>query len=321
MRSKRITLKKLKKSIKNHRISEPNEHDLFKNNSQKLDIFVEGLYSYVRNLIKYNKVKHFWDKRKKIPSTFRKDINKPELNKPLISFIMPIQNRVVRSLLSLHTFYQNEISDLCEFIIVENISKNTLSSKDIKEYPNLYYYKVDTEIKEWSRSMLLNYGIQKSNGKYIIPWDACFLCENIFLNKLVKYVQKSDFDKYIMTVAVYETHKTNRSNKGDGYGNLWIYETQKIKKLKGFDENFKSFGFEDRDLEIRLNGYFNTKTLHSNFIEPDLFVLHLSHKSYQIKTKVNINKNIWKEKERNKQYINHNDKWGELKLIQYHKFK
>jgi hypothetical protein len=184
------------------------------------------------------------------------------------------------------------------------VIKNNLKLDRLSPCDRLKYYYIDTKEKDWNRSKVLNFGIRKSKGRYIVPWDGCMLCNSSFIGKLLDYIQNINFNRHTVSVAVYESHGSNKIPKGRGYGNLWIFKAKQIKHINGYQEDITN-GLEDRDVIKRLQKTFKLgKTLHSMYVDPKLYVMHLSHEKYHSKSSKKISK------------ISHNSRnWGKQKVI------
>ena len=118
-------------------------------------------------------------------------------------------------------------------------------------------------------------------------------------------------NRSFFSISVYESHS---NPAGKGYGNLWVCDTKNIKEIRGFDESFVMFGFEDRDIESRLQTKYNLTTLHSMHIDINLYVIHLSH--YRKDSELinyEINRGKWDSNKLRDPVVN--DVWGEFYLV------
>ena len=289
------------------------DNTLLNNNYENLDNYIEYFDCYMNNIINTNKIIKYVDKVE-IPIHYKD--NSYNKNQIKLSIVIAIQNRSIRGLISCETLIRNTLKSGIEIILVENKSDNMLDTTKLPKCNYFTHHIIDTGSKVWSRSKILNYGIKRASGKYIMAWDVCFLCNKSFINNVLEYIQSIDTGKHLISLSVYESHSHGKHPKGRGYGNLWIYETDKIKSIKGFDENFTSFGMEDRDIEYRYNTNFDLKTLHSVFLNKHLYVIHMSHKraTKERSKSNNINKKKY-EDNKNKGLIIVNKTWGDSKTI------
>jgi hypothetical protein len=261
----------------------------------------------MNNRIDSGKVKHYNDKRKVNHNLINNKLN----SDVILSIVVGLKNRPMKGLLSIESLLRNNPDKKIEIIVVEDKSNNLLDLKKLTSRDNFSYYLIDTKSKAWSRSKVLNYGIKRSTGQYIITWDVCFLCNSTFINKVINYITRVNFNEHVASISVYQSHDP----RGRGYGNLWLYESCKLKEIGGFDENFNSFGYEDRDVESRLQRKYKLKpTLHSMYVDNKLYVIHLTHpRRAGDRDSLKTNKKILDDNKAKDPVINKN--WGEFELV------
>jgi len=103
---------------------------------------------------------------------------------------------------------------------------------------------------------------------------------------------------------------------------MWIYSTNAIKTVRGFDEKFSGWGKEERDLQNRLEKYHKTHYVESIIIDSALRVSHMSHTDDMrgIKQDLLANNNKVLNDNSLRSIINvNNSNWGKLKILKHHK--
>ena len=277
------------------------------NNFAFLDPFVNSFYAYMNRLIKTGKMRKYYDK---VKIKYVLTNNHYDPNDILLSFVVPVKNAPSRALISIESLIRSSFGNSnetnIEIIIVEDKSSNLIPVQKLSSCDHIKYCLIDTGSDSWSRAKVLNYGIKQAKGKYMVVWDTCFLCNNLFVNNLINYVKRINFNLHIASVAVYESHDQDSHDKGNGYGNLWVYETDKIKSLNGFVEDPVMNRYEHRNMEILMKRKFRLKkTLHSMYVDPYLYVIHMSHSTS------NLINNQSKDRSYNPNGVN----WGNEELL------
>lgn len=285
-----------------------------------LNKYIKEMNDFVIDRVKNNKIREgYYIKtyNEKLKEDFlsgsNKDINYDE---KIFTFIMSLKNRSERAMASINSIVTKENLKFCDFIIVEDEGKDNLNLDNFEFNNFIKHYKVKTGVS-WSRSRLLNYGIKRTKTPIILAWDADFLFPEDFIKKLINYVKNIDLDKYLVTINLYETENSDIGNKGTAYSSVWIYKTDILKKIQGFNENFIDHGLEERELQCRLE-YCGLKVIYSFYMNPLIYVFHLSHSN-------SIRENNNKKQNYNLYYntinniknnlISNKNKWGEQLLI------
>ena len=246
---------------------------LIDDNFKILKPYLDSYDMELGNLFATGRVKRYYDKVKTDFKIIKKTFKDNEI---ILSFVIGFRGWSRKALLSIETLLKNKLSNNIEIIIVEQSSDDPLNIDKISLTNQVSYYKIETQSNVWDRETVLNYGIEKSKGKYVAIWDICFLCNDRFVEKLLSYVKQVDFNKNIFSVAVYESHDLNNRKKYEGYGNMWIYDVDKIKN------NTTDFNNLNRRLGLGI--------LHSMYIDPTLYVIHISHLKENILSKSLISK-------------------------------
>lgn len=228
----------------------------------------------------------------------------------LFTFIMPLKNRKHRANLSIKSIVTLENSKYIDFMIVEDISDDMIQiSDELKDI--IKYYIVDSGVP-WTRSGLLNFGMKRSTTPLLVMWDADFLFPNNFIPELIKTFRNLNIEKQYFGIPSYETHDTSimgiEYKQGDPYGNLWIYPRESINKVKGMNEDMIGWGWEERELEIKLEKISNIIPVYTIHLNKKLMVFHYSHID-NMRSKHNpFNKNFLTN-------VKINNKWGEIREV------
>jgi len=189
-----------------------------------------------------------------------------------LSFIVGFKKQINSAILSIESLIQNNPGKNVEIIIVQDKSDELLDLRLITPNQRVTYCMVDTRSDEWSRGDVLNYGLSQASGRYVVSWDVSFLCNETFIADLLNYIKEINFDRHLVSIAAYESHDTDFRKKGDGFGNLWVYDRSKINKVNGWRNIYN----EDTELGIRLCKRYNLKTLYSMYVDDTLYVIHMS---------------------------------------------
>lgn len=206
-----------------------------------------------------------------------------------VEFIYCIKNRTERTTLSLRTLdaalrnYRSHGPGSLKVCarVVEDESHDILNlqSIGIKTLPvkqNL----VRTGIS-WTRSGLLNIGIRKSKADLIAFVDADFMFHSGFLFGLERALRKIDLTANAIAVNLFESEAHVKDgvtySKGSPYSYMWMAPRRTAKRISGFDEGYSGHGFEDRDFELKLTAVGELQICDTVSIDPDCFVIHLSH--------------------------------------------
>jgi hypothetical protein len=161
---------------------------LLDDNFSVLIPYIDSFYSYMDNVIDQGKIVKYYDKVKVKYVPTKNNIHKDKV----LSFVVAIKNYSKSALLSIESLIRSIPGKNVEIIIVEDKSKNRLNLDRLSPCDRLKYYYIDTKEKDWNRSKVLNFGIRKSKGRYIVPWDGCMLCNSSFIGKLLDYIHPTE---------------------------------------------------------------------------------------------------------------------------------
>lgn len=123
----------------------------------------------------------------------------------------------------------------------------------------------------WSRSASINNGLYQAKGKYCIVADVDMIYANNFLEEVDKNTSQNtllhyqcfylnegfEYDKHLEnhSLKIDNVAQFEKSSKESAMG-IVVIPTEKLKKIGGYDEYYRLWGIEDKDLNRRLLNYF-----------------------------------------------------------------
>lgn len=213
----------------------------------------------------------------------RRNINKiitklkplPRYNEEDITSIIPVKNRydykIINALKSIRN--QDYDQDLIKIIVIDYDSKKEFIpklKKLCKEY-KAEYIRVENKLI-WNVSHANNIALKRTNSKYVLITNTDFIFKEDYIKEAIKELQKNprqiivsnhwvtkegdirgeidvkkDYNKIIKKCNLSKTIGGYKFNPGISIG-----LTQFYKKINGFNEEFKKWGYEDNDLLKRL---------------------------------------------------------------------
>ncbi|WP_338814456.1 glycosyltransferase [Bernardetia sp. Wsw4-3y2] len=190
------------------------------------------------------------------------------------SFIVPYRNRdtkiAKRCLLSLQT--QKVITDY-EVIFIDYGSDKVISN-ELESFCNdldkINYVFNEVRGMFWSRSASINNGIYLAQGEYCIIADVDMIYSPNFLEEVEKNINQNtllhyqcfylnegfEYDKYLEnhSLKIENLSQFEKSSKESAMG-IVVIPTNKLKEIGAFDEYYRLWGIEDKDLNRRLLNY------------------------------------------------------------------
>ncbi|PIY13063.1 MAG: hypothetical protein COZ18_00640 [Flexibacter sp. CG_4_10_14_3_um_filter_32_15] len=190
------------------------------------------------------------------------------------SFIVPYRNRdtqiAKRCLLSLQN--QNYTSDY-EVIFIDYGSDISISD-ELEDFcatlDKVNYIFNEVRGMFWSRSASINNGIYLAKGDHCIIADVDMIYSPNFLKDVDKNATQNtllhyqcfylnegfEYDKYIEnnSLKIDNLSQFEKSSKESAMG-IVVIPTQKLKEIGAFDEYYRLWGIEDKDLNRRLLNY------------------------------------------------------------------
>lgn len=182
--------------------------------------------------------------------------------KKIITVIIPTYNRKLNfNLISEFYKFKKQI----EVIIVDDGSNkliNFYNSKQIKNYSNFKYFHY---VKNRGQSYACNYGIKKTNTKYIWFFDDDDLAKEKTIRSVLIKINDPIDGLLLPMKQIYKNKSVNLvypSVRSHSYEDLKnngqlvstscaIFKTELIKKIKGWDNNL--YGGTDTDLFLRFS--------------------------------------------------------------------
>lgn len=250
-----------------------------------------------RGIYKDNNPQSYYElgnyKNDKIEEIKKNELKNNYLPQKFITFIIPLKNRNERFNIQLKNLIKVIDFNRVDIIVVEdefisseseyynhNINMNILPD-EIRD--KIRYYRVRTGVN-WSRSKLMNYGIAKTTTMLFMGCDVDFIFHEKFMERLEQCCMQIDFNKYCLGISVWESHDSYWDDAHtnilryayEPYGACYIFLTEGIKYIGGFDTSIINHGTEDVELKKRLfaNG---CETIYGHILYPKLYVIHYSH--------------------------------------------
>lgn len=167
-----------------------------------------------------------------------------------------------------------------KLIVVEGKSHNMINTNLFKKDSHITHYVVDIK-NVWSRSVLLNYGVDKCKTDIVILSDIDFIYTVGFWDNILDLLNHTDLKKSFIGVPLYESEKTFTKgklvrNKYLPYSACYIINKNVFISVGGFNTKMTGYGMEERELQNRLkrNG---VNTIYTGLIYPYCYVIHYSH--------------------------------------------
>tara|TARA_R110000772_G_scaffold20466_1_gene56635 strand:+ start:1076 stop:2026 length:951 start_codon:yes stop_codon:yes gene_type:complete len=238
--------------------------------------------------------------------------DKPE---KLFTFIMALKNRSRRAINSIKSIVNSHSSKYIDFIIVEDQSVDMLEIPD--EYKNYIDYNIVNNGEEWSKSPLLNFGIKKAKTLLCVIWDSDFFFPENFIDRLLNFIKDKNIYNQFFYIPSFETHdgfiNIYEYKAGDCYGGIWIYPTNILIDVNGFNEKMTDHSPEDTEMEQKIYKYlFINKRFSTYTSDKKLMVFHQSHNN-----KLRTKKTRSELEEQKRLFLtdiekNEDDSWGQL---------
>ena len=189
-----------------------------------------------------------------------------------ITVVIPVRNRcdyrLVNALKSLRE--QDYDKKLIKISVIDYGSKKEFIDKykEICKKFDAEYIRVENTII-WCKAHALNIGIKRANTKYVMSTDVDMILENNYLNEAVKELRRNPYQILISTffcssegdinnkINIKKSYaelkdKANKIDTKTIFGNLNVGINVGLayfyKKIKGYDERYKLWGYEDNDL-------------------------------------------------------------------------
>tara|TARA_B100001769_G_C22062747_1_gene571691 strand:- start:244 stop:1173 length:930 start_codon:yes stop_codon:yes gene_type:complete len=194
-----------------------------------------------------------------------------------ITIVVSLKNRRERFKLFYSFIKKHIVEHNIKIIFVEGKSDNQIDTTLFNGENNVSYYIVDIG-NVWSRSVLLNYGILKSETEIILLSDIDFIYPKLFWDTFEYTINRLDLNNSFIGFPLFETFDTRERKKFTPYSSCYLIKKDLIVKYGGFNCKMINFSLEERELQQRL--YLNNiATIYTCFAFPNTYVLHYSHES------------------------------------------
>jgi hypothetical protein len=194
------------------------------------------------------------------------------------SFIIPYRNRdtqiAKRCLLSLQNQTFNQTNSINYEIIFIDYGSDKVISDELELFCNdldkVNYIFNEVRGMFWSRSASINNGVYLAKGKYCIIADVDMIYSPNFLEEVDKHINQNtllhyqcfylnegfEYNKYIEnhSLKIENTNQFEKSSQESAMG-IVVIPAKKLKEIGAFDEYFRLWGIEDKDLNRRLLNY------------------------------------------------------------------
>ncbi|WP_338762444.1 glycosyltransferase [Bernardetia sp. ABR2-2B] len=197
---------------------------------------------------------------------------------PKFSFIVPYRNRdtkiAKRCLLSLQNQSFNQKENIDYEVIFIDYGSDKIISDELESFcqdlDKIKYVFNEVRGMFWSRSASINNGIYLAKGEYCIIADVDMIYSPNFLEEVNQNINQNtllhyqcfylnegfEYDKYLEnhSLKIKNLGQFEKSSKESAMG-IVVIPTEKLKEIGAFDEYYRLWGIEDKDLNRRLLNY------------------------------------------------------------------
>jgi glycosyltransferase involved in cell wall biosynthesis len=164
---------------------------------------------------------------------------------------------------SMRSINQQILKDVSLEKIVVDFGSIEKYSKKIKILCKNHKFKYVKKIaNHWNRSSAINFGIQNTQGEYVLPLDADLVIPNTYVmdnisacessNKVFSINEVVDALPTSKKTSVFDNWNTSGfKRRVGGHGNVCVSRSALL-SIGGYDENYNYWGAEDNDLVLRL---------------------------------------------------------------------
>lgn len=187
------------------------------------------------------------------------------------SLIIPYRNRDTEVAKRCITSIKNQkiTQDINYEIIFIDYGSDSEKSEEInafcKKIDSLTYIYTETRGKFWCKPEAINLALNRAKGEYFVTIDVDMIYPSNFLEQLNQQVQENklvhyqcyylpenfDYTNYLEKLPTIDTSSFVESDKTCAFG-IFAVQTNKLKEIGGFDEYYKMWGMEDKDIHFRL---------------------------------------------------------------------
>jgi glycosyltransferase involved in cell wall biosynthesis len=188
-----------------------------------------------------------------------------------------------------------------ELLFVDYGSFSNIASsarKVVGQYPFARYLYSDARGWPWNRSRALNIGGKRARGAYVVTTDVDMVFEKDFMAVVARHARKDRVlhcQPYFLPKDYDQWDNLSQHTRGlqqatkDAFGGFMCVATEVFHEIRGFDEYYRFWGREDRDIFYRLSGL----GLEVVWL-PDLALMfHQWHREFNFHTPGFMPDNVW----------------------------
>jgi len=208
---------------------------------------------------------------------------------PFVTFVMACKDLDFAGSLSIINSLQTKESiKYFNFIIVQNkitrvhpckrkpVKHDFYNSFNFRNFVTTHYY-VNVKSAR-NRSMVLNYGFKRVRTPLIAIWNQDFIFSKDFLRTYLKMIEETNFNNSFLSMGATELYDTEwhgqKIKQYEVCRYFTTYNKDHVFTVKGFDESFVNYGYEDEDFNRRLHRCLNvTSCTH----QARHIIYHISH--------------------------------------------
>jgi len=185
----------------------------------------------------------------------------------------------------------------CKIIVVD------YGSDDLSWYSDVFngFIAVKNNTEHFNKSRAYNIGFRLVTTPYVVFSDIDNIFAPNFIDRLKEEIIKPKTLVLAQNMDLNEQGEVYRLHPKTGYGSIFGIDSEWIRKVKGYDENYTYWGKEDDDMFLRAkqDGYEHV------WLEP--LIKHQWHENAPRPT-LSDNRRYFEQKKP----LIRNDKWGEL---------
>lgn len=192
----------------------------------------------------------------------------------------------------------------------------------VDSYPFCTYIRAETQGRPWNRAHALNIGIRRATGAYVMTSDIDFIFPRDFLARAISAASPERVihaHVQFLRKSFARWHQLETSAGGPVWpvqralGGCQVVAASMLHEMRGFDEYYRYWGIEDRDLHSRLD----KMGLETIWLGEDTVMFHQWHPPADIKTPGFIPEGVWGRMENHyyrlsDQIVRNDDNWGQV---------
>lgn len=200
-----------------------------------------------------------------------------------LSLVIPYRNRdtqiakrCIDSLQTQSIFETNHSSKIDIEILLVDYGSDLEKSEDLKDFcqkkEHITYIYTETRGRFWCKPEALNLALNQVKGDYFLTIDVDmiylpnfleqihnYVNENILLHYQCYYLPKTfDYSNYTTNLLQIDSNNLESSDKTCALG-IFAVKTSVLREIGGFDEYYRMWGVEDKDIHFRLSQKLNVE--------------------------------------------------------------